>query len=64
MGGRRCRPARPGKRWNSQAYDTEFYAMAVIVGVQGVRLLVRPTIVDGIIFVACVVAMAPWERWL
>ena len=53
-----------GERWSPQCYDTELYVLAAIVGVQGVRLLARPPILDGLVFVACVVAMAPWERWL
>ncbi|MBS3938007.1 MAG: hypothetical protein KGZ50_05505 [Peptococcaceae bacterium] len=56
----RSRQARP---WKAEGYDLHYYALAVVVGVQGVRLLVRPTIIDGIVFVACVVAMAPWENY-
>jgi len=57
-----CRPRR-AKIWAASGYDLQFYALVAVIGVQGVRLLVRPTIVDSLVFVACVVALAPWENY-
>lgn len=55
------RHRRPRRRnsWQFCLLEVHFYALLVIVGVQGVRLLTRPTIIDIIVFVCGVVAVGP-----
>ena len=39
--------------------EASLYAVFVVIGIQGVRVLVRPTLVDGIVLIASVVAVVP-----
>ena len=56
-----CRP-RPRRRkilWRGWIDEVSFYALVTVVVLQGVRLLVRPTLIDGVVFIASVVVIVP-----
>ena len=55
----RPRPRRRKIHWRGWINECSYYAVFGVVAVQGMRLLIRPTLIDGVVFIAAIFALLP-----